>query len=75
MQASTGQIFTGEEVQAMDAEKQKDMYALPDDTKLDTIRKLQKPSLVQAQRAAALKALNRAKNKAARQARKKNRGK
>lgn len=74
MQASTGRIFTQEEVDKMDAAQKKDMHPLPADTKVDTIWKLQKPTLQQKQRAAALKALNRAKNKQARKSRRQNRG-
>jgi len=69
----TGQLATEAEVKAMNEADRKRYEPIPADTKLDTVRQLQKPTLEAKARQAALKSLNRAKNKQARLARRKNR--
>ena len=62
MQASSGNLLSNEEYEKLDAQAKKDFHPIPDDTKVDTIHKLQKKMSTAARRAA-LKSLNRNNNK------------
>jgi hypothetical protein len=73
MRQDTGRIYTTDEVKLMGELEQLKCHSLPAETAVDTIYKLQKPTLAEKERRAALKALNRNANKMARKARRRNR--